>query len=417
LLLAISIFFLVSNSGAYRGYFQDDEMDNLSWAPFAPATEFGRGLLSPFFQSHNFRPAAEFYFRVLGKFFGLDFPKYIAAIHAIHLLNVWLLWLLVRQFGTSAFSAAAACLFFAFHMASFDIYWKPAYVFDLQCGTYCLLSLLFYTQRRFVLSFVAFWLAYKSKELAVMLPAVFAAYEFWLGEGRWKTLIPFMLVSASFGLQGVFLSPHINSPYTMHFTPQAVETTTRFYSSNILLFHHAGFIAVPLGLWLGNRRVRFGIMAALLFMFPLFFLPGRLESAYCYVPLIGMAVAVSGIVQHRGTIPVVAVLTLWVGFNLCRLSRKQDTALAIAEENRSYITALSNFVQSSPETRVFIVDGLPSAFRFWGVTGTLGYLHPGIPIQTFNMGDDLTRIPADVPKAMLKWNSAERTLRASLITN
>jgi len=29
---------------------------------------------------------------------------------------------------------------------------------------------------------VAYWLAYKSKELAVMLPAILAIYEYWVSE-------------------------------------------------------------------------------------------------------------------------------------------------------------------------------------------------------------------------------------------
>ena len=51
-----------------------------------------------------------------------------------------------------------------------DAYWKPMYVFDLFCTTFCLASILLYAHGRWILSFIAFWLAYKSKELAVMLP-------------------------------------------------------------------------------------------------------------------------------------------------------------------------------------------------------------------------------------------------------
>src|SRR5262249_28196196 len=94
LFFALSVLFVASNYGAYRSYFQDDEFDNLSWAPFVPGIDYVRALLSPLFQLHNFRPAAEFYFHVMGQWFGLDFPKYIAPIHAIHLLNVSLLWFL-----------------------------------------------------------------------------------------------------------------------------------------------------------------------------------------------------------------------------------------------------------------------------------------------------------------------------------
>jgi hypothetical protein len=217
-------------------------------------------LISPRFQPNNFRPAAHFYFHLAGKYFGLDFAKYVIPIQAIHLLNVWLVWLLTRRFGASTLGASAACLFFGFHAALFDVFWKPMYVFDLLCATFCLLSLLFYTRRQFVLSFVAFWLAYKSKELGVMLPAVLAAYEFSFGKRRWLPLAPFFVASLSFGLQGLLLNPNVDNPYTFRFTWRALSTTSRFYSSNVLLIHHAGFFVVPLALWRGNSIVRFGIL-------------------------------------------------------------------------------------------------------------------------------------------------------------
>src|SRR5207247_9696277 len=113
-------------------------------------------------------------------------------------------------------------LFFAFDMAVFDFYWKPMYVFDLFCATFSLAATLLYTRRRYVLSFVAFWLAYKSKELAVMLPLALACYDFWLAEKKsWKPLIPFFVVSLSFGLQGPLLNHHPDNGYTFRFTPPA----------------------------------------------------------------------------------------------------------------------------------------------------------------------------------------------------
>ncbi len=66
-----------------------------------------------------------------------------------------------------------------------DAYWKPMYCFDLLCTAFSLGSILLYAQRRWVLSFVAFWCAYKSKELAVMLPVVLLAWECWFGERKY----------------------------------------------------------------------------------------------------------------------------------------------------------------------------------------------------------------------------------------
>src|SRR5947207_15541164 len=89
--------FLAANREAYLSYFQDDEIANLSWTGYAPATEYLRDTLTPKFFQNNFRPVGYFYFHAAGNAFGLDFPKYVAGIHAIHLFNAWLVWFLARR--------------------------------------------------------------------------------------------------------------------------------------------------------------------------------------------------------------------------------------------------------------------------------------------------------------------------------
>ena len=220
--LASALLFLIANRGAYKGYFQNDELDNISWAPSLSHTDFLAGVFTPRFLAGNFRPVGHFYFAIMGRHFGLDFPKYLLPVHSLHLLNVWLLWLIARRLGLSPFARGAGALFFAFNMVVFDVYWKPMYVFDLLCATLCLASLLFYMRRWLIASFVMFWLAYKSKELAVMLPCVLAAYEYWFGKRRWTPLLPFVAASLSFGLQGVILNPNRNNDYAFRFGPASI---------------------------------------------------------------------------------------------------------------------------------------------------------------------------------------------------
>jgi hypothetical protein len=416
LFLAMCIFFLVCNRGAYRGYFHDDDLDTLSWERMVRTVDFVRPILSPLFQINNFRPAAAVNYNAVEKLFGLEFPPYIVLIHGLHLFNVWLVWLLARQLGADTFAASVATLFFGFHAASFDIYWKALFMFDLECGTFCLLSLLFYIKRRYVLSFVAFWLAYKCKEIGVMLPAVFVVYEFWRGDRRWLRLIPFFLVSASFGLQGVFLNHHVDDLYTLRFTPAALITTSRFYSSYFLLIHHAAFAAVPLALIFGNARVRFGIVMMLLFMVPFAFLPGRLEPAYCYVPLIGLAVSVSGIASRRYALPTIAILIAWVGYNLYRLQLRQDVELKAVVQNRTYVETLAKFIPTAPAIEFYIFDGAPPAMRPWGVHGALTYLRK---VDTTVFSADALQpgdIPPGSPVGILKWDPSEQKLQISTKT-
>ncbi len=194
--------------GSWDGFFQDDELDNLRWAPSSHALIFLKGLLTPKFQPDNFRPVGHLYFALMGNQLGLWFAPYVTPIFAFHLLNALLLWLLMRKLGIKQWCAIAAAAFFTLSVAAFDAYWKPMYVFDLLCTTFSLASILLYSHRRWVLSFIAFWLAYKAKELAVMLPAVLIAYEYWFGERKFKVLIPYVLAGLSFGIQGLLLNPH-----------------------------------------------------------------------------------------------------------------------------------------------------------------------------------------------------------------
>src|SRR5215470_8687719 len=180
LLLAFVAIFLACNQGAYRGYFQDDEVDNLSWTRLLRPVEFLRGALTPLYYENNFRPVGHFYFHAVESVAGLNFTVYVAVIQALHVLNVWLLWMVIRKLGAGAAAAAAACCFFGLHMALFDNVWKPMYVFDVLCAMFCLASLLFWEYDKWLPSLVAFWLAYKCKELAVMLPLVLA-----LARPRW----------------------------------------------------------------------------------------------------------------------------------------------------------------------------------------------------------------------------------------
>ena len=47
LFLLFAALFLAANHQAYQGYFQDDEIDNLSWTPFLTSLDYLQGLATP----------------------------------------------------------------------------------------------------------------------------------------------------------------------------------------------------------------------------------------------------------------------------------------------------------------------------------------------------------------------------------
>jgi hypothetical protein len=378
--IAIAIVFIGLNHSAYDGFFQDDELDNLQWAPSRPALTFVKGLLDPRFQRDNFRPVGHLYFALMGRNFGLDFPPYMTPIFAIHLLNALLLYFLMRKLGIEQWCAMAAAAFFTLSATAFDAYWKPMYVFDLLCTTFSLVSILLYSCRRWVLSFIAFWLAYKAKELAVMLPAVLALYEYWFGERKFRVLIPFGLVALSFGIQGIMLNPNQNNEYTLRFTFAALRYTAPFYAHRFLMFPLSGCFLLALA-FLRDRRIWFGLAAMALVMVPLIFLPGRLFEAYTYLPLACATIAMAAAAWRWTPAWAWIALAIWMPFNLVHWRAERRAKLALDDRVFSFVDTLEKFAARNPEILTFVYDGIPDGFHDWGAAGAWSIAHHQIDLH------------------------------------
>jgi len=393
----LAVLLVAVNLRAYRGYFQSDDLNTIGWVGMGPKLAYLEATVSPRFQPDNFRPVGHFFFREAALYFGLDFWKYVAVIQALHLLNVWLIWLLARRLGAQSLAAAGGAVLFAFHMALFDVFWKPMYVFDLLCATFCLLSVLLYARGRWVLSFAAFWLAYKSKELAVMLPFVLAAYEIWFGKRNWKPLLPFFLASLSFGLQGILLNPNLDNDYTFRFTTAAVARTFQFYSAKVFLLPYL-FLLLPLSVlaaW--NRRAWFGLVTMILFFVPLMFLPGRLFSAYCYVPFTGLAIAFSGLAPTARWIPAAVSLVIFGPLDAHALATQRTDTLRQAIDTRNWLTTIVEFASAHPAIHGAVYRGLPDGYSQAGCEGALRYIYHS---------HDLPVLPADDPQSPALLNQA-----------
>jgi len=380
--VAIAAAFLALNHQAFTGYFQDDELDNLKWAPLLPFSYYLVRLPDPRFQLDNFRPLGHFYFRAMQAAFGLNFPPYIVPIFFLHLLNGGLLYLLMRRLGARQWYAIAATAFFTLSATAFDAYWKPMYVFDLLCATFSLASVLFYASRRWVLSFVSFWLAYKAKELAVMLPVVLAAWEYWFGARRMKVLIPFFAVSLSFGIQGLLRNPNKDNDYTFRFTFDALRHTLPFYSRRLLMFPAGGLLVCALA-FIRDRRIWFGLAAMLLMMIPLMFLPGRLFEAYAYLPFAFASVALAAAASHVNPAWAWVALALWMPFNLRQLRRERHATLDLDTQIAAVVSSMKAFAASNPSVEPFVFEHAPAGFHDWGVTGAWNLVHHQTELPAF----------------------------------
>jgi hypothetical protein len=396
--IAIVIVFIALNHSAYDGFFQDDELDNLKWTPSQSAMTFVAGFLTPRFDISNFRPVGHLYFALMRRAFGLDFPPWVTPVFVIHLLNALLLWLLMRKLGIRQWCAIAAAAFFALSATAFDAYWKPMYVFDLLCTTFSLASILLYSYRRRVLSFIAFWLAYKAKELAVMLPAVLVAYEYWFGERRFRVLIPFLLASLSFGIQGIVFNPNKDNAYTFRFTFDALRHTVPFYAKRFLMFPLSGLLLFALA-FVRDRRIWFGLAAMSLLIVPLMFLPGRLFEAYAYLPLAVGTIALGAAASHWNPAWAWIALAIWMPFNVRQVRDERRATLESDDRAFSFVDALMKWGEQNPEIGTFVYDGIPAGFNDWGVAAAWSIAHKG----------------ADLPALFVNWPEGRKALAGQTV--
>ncbi|MCU1276434.1 MAG: hypothetical protein JWO48_3865 [Bryobacterales bacterium] len=260
------------------------------------------------------------------------------------------------------------------------------YVFDVLCGTFSLVTLLLYAYDRWILSLLAFWLAYKSKELAVMLPAVLVFYELWLGKKRWVRLLPFLAISLSWGLQGLIRNPGRGTPYELEFGLAAQVTTLSFYGSRLFFLPYAGAVLLLLAVLVRDRRLWFGLAVTCLMMVPLLILPGRLFAVYWYVPLAGVAIMLAAIADGRYRLAVVLFLLLWTPWDFVNFRQQRRDNLRLEARNRAYVTELARFAKLHPGQRLFVYDGTPDNFHSWGITGAVACINkvPGIRAQSID---------------------------------
>jgi len=373
LVVAAATLFFVANRGAYKGYFSDDDLAGMGWPTFVSNDAFVKGLLTPEFLPSNFRPVGFLYYRYLGRAFKLWFPPYVATIQILHVINVILLLFLLRRMGFSPLAAGSGALFYAFNAAVLEAYWKPMYVFDVLCCLFCLVTLLFYVRGRWLLALIPFWLAYKSKEIAVMLPVALLAYELMLGERKWKHLIPYLVISLNFGLQALLANESIqaDSTYALLFTPHMLWNTIAFYSSALLFLPFAGLALVLLPIFVRDRRLYVGLIFMAATLVPMLALPQRMASVYWYVPLAGLAIAFAAVASRTPHWTIALFFILWFPLNYMMLRDKRREILSLADENRWYTTGLLDYSRRVPPLQAVVFQGTPPHMQPWGVEGAI----------------------------------------------
>jgi hypothetical protein len=138
-------------------------------------------------------------------------------------------------------------------------------------------------------------------------------------------------------------------------------------------------------------------------------LPGRLFGAYLYVPLIGLAIAISA-----ATRPVWLALffAVWIPWNYHQRRIDGRAEFAAANDRRAWFEPVATFMSTHPDTDTFIYDGVPDTLEWWGVKGILRNLRDDQPVTVTWF--DAPEVSTDLKMphlALLVWNEQFHTLR------
>src|SRR5690349_10371550 len=82
---------LIANHDAFRGYFEDDDLDTLTWARLLPIKDLIWNIPTLKYPPEHSRPVGFLYYAAIARRAGLEFPPYVAVLIGIHLLNIGLL--------------------------------------------------------------------------------------------------------------------------------------------------------------------------------------------------------------------------------------------------------------------------------------------------------------------------------------
>jgi hypothetical protein len=328
LILAAAYFFSQTYK-SFGSYFTVDDFNTLSWAHLNSFWQTAADALNPAKMANvdTYRPVGGLFYRLMYNFFGLNFLGFHLVANLIHLFNCLLVYRIMRALGTGKLAAFTGGLLFTFQLFMLPIYWEFSTVFDILCTAFAFLSFLLYilqSQRRIhsfavqIIPIILFFLAIRSKEMALPLPLVLSCYEFLFcseGAGFKSTLIrilkkqwAYYALALTFAIPKVYAVLSVGNPgsYALVLTLQSLMSGTAFYLAEV--FNEKGIspwillVALLLCLSLAiNFRKRklliFGFLYTCLMFLPVVFLYYHRAGFFWYLPSLGMAIYTGGFLE------------------------------------------------------------------------------------------------------------------------
>jgi len=197
LLAALGAWFLWWAAPGLWAYFAADDPMNLyvGWN----ATWLKYAWDNVLFFTGPARPLGNLFFKLGFALFGLDPLPYRIACFALLLVNVWLTYAVAEQVSRSRVTAFLTSLIAAYHAPLAGLYYLTAMVYDVLAYLFFFAAFLLAARRKSLwATCVLFVCALNSKEIAVVLPAVLAAYEWFCErERRWRWVAATAVIAAA----------------------------------------------------------------------------------------------------------------------------------------------------------------------------------------------------------------------------
>jgi hypothetical protein len=384
----------------YRtAYFWLDDFNNLYWASLTSVADLLAALVNPL--SGYFRPAGMVVYWLGWHAFGMSALPYHLIAWAFHAGNTALVYAVLKRLTRSTAGASVGAMLFASQAVFGEIYWSFGTIFELVSGMLMLLGMLLWSAesrrwKKVALATVVFILAFKAKEMAITLPAIWLAYDLIArNTNRWRhvaqNLVPgiiglcYAVIALGMSQQQMIAS---DSPYYMDIRSIVLGRSYGFYFN--MLFGTAfrwqkwviGFVILGvLFSFLKNRLAVFFQLYVLITFLPVIFLVNHRGAFYWYIPFFGAcglaavlvdaATRMVGPYIPRGLREITACLififlcgsTFFMTRDKTEVSRRSQQGIDV--EYRNVIVELLALPEPPPdETLYFEAGSLPRFFDF-----------------------------------------------------
>jgi len=296
---------------------------------------------------------------------------------------VGLLFLLLRRATKSHYAAAVAVLFFAVRTNFADIYWSFANIFQLLAFAFVLVGILLYIRfgyslKETLILIAIYVLAIRAEEHAIVLPALWLAYEFLIRRTDWRQLLPRYSMLAIVGIWFALFkisSMRASDPTLPYYLDFSFLNLGRgygwyfnaLYQTNLpwAIWFIASFLLACGFAYFKNWWALFFLLFTYATLLPFVLLVNHRFDLYLYLPFVGLAGLLGLVVQAllsqirqfvpRQALPVVlSLLFLAIAVGQFRFEERRSHfgraySRGIADEYRSFFHDLRALAVNTSE--------------------------------------------------------------------